>query len=1045
VADRIVHQQDFANVGTDANDVSGHGTNVAGIAAGIATGANLIILKVFGDNGSGNFGVVEQALEWVRNNAAAFNIIAVNMSLGDGGNYSTDQTRYGIDDELAFLANNLSIATIVAAGNDFATHSSTTGVAYPAADASVISVGATLDANAGGPFTLNGATDNMTDVDRVAAFSQRHAVMLDVMAPGASITSAGLHGGTSTYRGTSQAAPHVAAAVALMQDMRESQGGTRLTTAELIDLFRDTGVTVRDGDDEDDNVTNTNLDFQRLNVEAAAYRVFEPGAPDLTAASDSGPVTVAGYNTDNYTNVRRPTFTGTAPVGSHVWLYRTGAAGPIANAPASAVDGQYTIQVPTDLAHETYEFRVRVAENSTIAEDNKSAESDRLIVTIDIVAPAAPTNVRIIAADDTGLSNSDGITRINNSRFSGTAEPNSTVGLVIGAPPPVATGPANASGDWQLASPALNDNNYVVRTFATDLAGNNSAFSTVLPITIDTQGPRADIVDVVDRSATLSSATIRFTNETLPVTGFEVGDLRLIVNGSSDRLAGTGATLNNTGGANYTLGSLTSATDSAGAYTLSFASIASSGITDRAGNAIASGDVDAWTQTLTYSTQGAPVRVRVGSLVVTGTVDTTNGVVTMEANQTSITKTGGGKLIITNVTPKGATLRYNNHGGTTQFDVDTGTATAANWTLSIAEDSTVAINSDQHMGNVTNNGTLSLMSGSSVFGAVISGEAPNIGVDDAATIKHNEIGTDVPVSITIGGATISGTTTGVVTLIEDTSGTVPKLLKFGSGTFKLTSVSHPTVAVNFVNEEGKTEFRTNTGNVAQTGGVNWSVTVNDHPGSAQSSVEFYTVQNLKSLVINNDAVATIVETGGTSNVLVAETLWIDPRGTLDVKNNDVVVKADSTTKDEVYSWIFGWIGGGMNGVDTNYITNWNGYGIVSTSARAFNVTNGFDLHSVGSITNEDLDTVTGVSGSAYSTFSGKTVAPEYVLVKYSYVGDTNLDGQVTFDDYAAADAAFEGLIDNMGWITGDVDYDGDIDNDDFALIDSAFFFQGDPL
>ena len=42
--------------------------------------------------------------------------------------------------------------------------------------------------------------------------------------------------------------------------------GRRLTVAELRDLLVSTGVTINDGDDEDDNVTNTGLDFKRVDV-----------------------------------------------------------------------------------------------------------------------------------------------------------------------------------------------------------------------------------------------------------------------------------------------------------------------------------------------------------------------------------------------------------------------------------------------------------------------------------------------------------------------------------------------------------------------------------------------------------------------------------------------------------------------------------------------------------------------------------------------------------------------------------------------------------
>jgi hypothetical protein len=215
-------------------------------------------------------------------NTAAYNIVSVNMSLGDGNNFSTNQTNI-ISDELAFLSNNLRVTSVASAGNLFDSFNSVPGVAYPAADTSVISVGATYDANVGSQSYIEygGAVDNTTAADRVASFSQRHATLLHIFAPGALITSAGNGGGTSTYRGTSQSAPHVAAAVALAQHMRQETTGTRLNRQELIATFQATGVSINDGDNENDNVTNTGLTFARLNIDAMADALLSPSVVDV--------------------------------------------------------------------------------------------------------------------------------------------------------------------------------------------------------------------------------------------------------------------------------------------------------------------------------------------------------------------------------------------------------------------------------------------------------------------------------------------------------------------------------------------------------------------------------------------------------------------------------------------------------------------------------------------------------------------------------------------------------------------------------------------
>ncbi len=51
----IIYQYDFADNDTDASDKNNHGSHITSIASQIAPDANLIILKVFKDNGSGYF------------------------------------------------------------------------------------------------------------------------------------------------------------------------------------------------------------------------------------------------------------------------------------------------------------------------------------------------------------------------------------------------------------------------------------------------------------------------------------------------------------------------------------------------------------------------------------------------------------------------------------------------------------------------------------------------------------------------------------------------------------------------------------------------------------------------------------------------------------------------------------------------------------------------------------------------------------------------------------------------------------------------------
>ena len=65
----------------------------------------------------------------------------------------------------------------------------------------------------------------------------------------------------------------------LAQQLAEAELGRRLTLSEFEDLLRSSGDTIHDGDDEDDNVTNTGLDFPRVNVLALGESILTMSGP----------------------------------------------------------------------------------------------------------------------------------------------------------------------------------------------------------------------------------------------------------------------------------------------------------------------------------------------------------------------------------------------------------------------------------------------------------------------------------------------------------------------------------------------------------------------------------------------------------------------------------------------------------------------------------------------------------------------------------------------------------------------------------------------
>ena len=139
-------------------------------------------------------------------------------------------------------------------------------------------------------------------------------------------------------------------------------------------------------------------------------------------------------------------------------------------------------------------------------------------------------------------------------------------------------------------------------------------------------------------------------------------------------------------------------------------------------------------------------------------------------------------------------------------------------------------------------------------------------------------------------------------------------------------------------------------------------------------------------------------------------------------------------------------------VKTGYSNGtWTGPGIVSSAAA----TDSTHLTAVGVILNSVDGTITGAalygSGTALGLFDGVNPASTDVLVKYTYYGDTNLDGKVDGTDYSRIDASYASEHNGIpttsvsGWYNGDFNYDGVVDGSDYTLIDNAFNSQGASL
>jgi subtilisin family serine protease len=279
---RIIAQQCFTygdcqpgnvNQSPNADDLHGHGTNVAGIIAsngtvsadtrGFAPDVNIVAVRVLDRNNSGWLSDWVAGLDWIYANLSSLGVDVINMSLGTWNLYSgnCDSVFPSVADIVDQLVSS-GVVIFASTGNQ----GSSTTIASPACSSGVIAVGATYDGNLGrqpASGTWNSifggnwpaCYDDPTGLDTITCFTNSNDQM-DLVAPGVWIASSGIGGGISYFAGTSQASPTVAGIAALMLQVRPD-----LTPAQIKNLLKQTGQVVTD--------PKNGLQFPRVDALAA--------------------------------------------------------------------------------------------------------------------------------------------------------------------------------------------------------------------------------------------------------------------------------------------------------------------------------------------------------------------------------------------------------------------------------------------------------------------------------------------------------------------------------------------------------------------------------------------------------------------------------------------------------------------------------------------------------------------------------------------------------------------------------------------------------
>ncbi len=257
-------QHDFVNDDSiPSPDAMRHGTAVAGLLAatdperpGVAPDANLVGLRVFDDQGQGDFDAIGDALQWVIDHHESSSISVVNISIVDGRNYHPTTLPRGEAvariNALIRQLKDLRIPVVAAAGNRF---DGQQGMGFPAILQETISVT---------------ATDSQ---DRFMPTAQRlgpalgGAFATDLAAPGVGLTAPVGINGSTTVEGTSFAAPLVSGAILLLQELYKSRTGFLPTVDEIAGWLQAGAESVYD--------PASKSVYQRLNIERSAALASE--------------------------------------------------------------------------------------------------------------------------------------------------------------------------------------------------------------------------------------------------------------------------------------------------------------------------------------------------------------------------------------------------------------------------------------------------------------------------------------------------------------------------------------------------------------------------------------------------------------------------------------------------------------------------------------------------------------------------------------------------------------------------------------------------
>jgi ELWxxDGT repeat protein len=190
-----------------------------------------------------------------------------------------------------------------------------------------------------------------------------------------------------------------------------------------------------------------------------------------------------------------------------------------------------------------------------------------------------------------------------------------------------------------------------------------------------------------------------------------------------------------------------------------------------------------------------------------------------------------------------------------------------------------------------------------------------------------------------------------------------------------------------------------------------SVVVDVSGGAAALTINPMTgdgVVRLGTLHLSNGATASL-SPGGGQRTLVVGSLAVETGATLDLADHAMIVRSGGVAVIQPL------LAAGING------GSWNGAGGIVSSTAGADPTHSTALGYAGNVQ---------LNKTSFAGVSGLTSSD--VLVKFTYAGDANLDGQVDIGDLGLLAGAWQQS--GKDWFGGDFTYDGTVDIGDLGLL-----------